>query len=405
MKLLFVADGRSPIAWNWLRYFINARHDVHLVSTFPCEPQPGLASFEVIPVALSEFGGQGDGESKGKGKYLRQVLPVGMRTWLRQWLGPLTLTPATKQLQEVIEQIRPDLVHAMRIPYEGMLAALAIERIRNAKKVPLLISVWGNDFTLHARSTWLMSHHTRHALQQADALHTDCQRDLRLAREWGYAAQRPSIVLPGAGGVQMDIFYPPPFQGQDIRYQQSAEKEAIVIINPRGFRAYVRNDTFFCAIPIVLKQYPDTRFVCPAMLDVPQAQKWVTEYRIASEVDLLPPQPRQKMADLFQQSQITVSITTHDGTPNTLLEAMACGCFPIAGDIESIREWITNGENGLLVNPLDPAALAEAILTAISQPELRHQARERNLQLVRERAEYQQVMRSAEEFYAVVASQ
>ena len=151
MKLLFIADGRSPIAWNWLCYFINAGHDVHLVSTFPCEPQPGLASFEVIPVAMSEFGGQGDGESNGKGKYLRQFLPVGLRTLLRQWLGPLTLTPATKQLQEVIEQIRPDLIHAMRIPYEGMLAALAVQRIRNEKKVPLLTSVWGNDFTLHAR--------------------------------------------------------------------------------------------------------------------------------------------------------------------------------------------------------------------------------------------------------------
>ena len=405
MKLLFIVDGRSPIAWNWLCYFINAGHDVHLVSTFPCEPQPGLASFEVIPVAMSEFGGHGDGASDSKGKYLRQVLPVGLRTLLRQWLGPLTLTPATEQLQGVIEQIRPDLVHAMRIPYEGMLAALALQRIRNEKKVPLLISVWGNDFTLHARATPLLSHYTRLALQHADALHTDCQRDLRLAREWGYAAQGPSIVLPGAGGVQMDIFYPPPFQGQDVRYQQGAEKEAVVIINPRGFRAYVRNDTFFRAIPIVLKQRPDMRFICPAMTDEAQAQKWVTEYRIASEVDLLPPQPRQKMADLFRQAQVTVSITTHDGTPNTLLEAMACGCFPIAGDIESIREWITPGVNGLLVNPLDSSALAAAILTAISQPELRQQARERNLQLVRERAEYQQVMQAAEEFYTSVVRQ
>ena len=44
-------------------------------------------------------------------------------------------------------------------------------------------------------------------------------------------------------------------------------------------------------------------------------------------------------------------------------------------------------------------ALAEAILTAISRPELRRQAREINLQLVRERAEYGWVMQQAEEFY------
>ena len=41
------------------------------------------------------------------------------------------------------------------------------------------------------------------------------------------------------------------------------------------------------------------------------------------------------MAALFRQAQVMLSITTHDGTPNTLLEGLASGCFPIAGDIES----------------------------------------------------------------------
>ena len=105
------------------------------------------------------------------------------------------------------------------------------------------------------------------------------------------------------------------------------------------------------------------------------------------------------MAELFRQSQISLSITTHDGTPNTLLEAMACGCFPIAGDIESLREWITPGVNGLLVDPGDPKALAAAIVNALLQPDLRRQAGERNLQMVKERAEYEKIMREAEEFY------
>jgi glycosyltransferase involved in cell wall biosynthesis len=78
---------------------------------------------------------------------------------------------------------------------------------------------------------------------------------------------------------------------------------------------------------------------------------------------------------------------------------MACGCFPIAGDIESIREWITPGENGLLVNPSEPDALATSILEVISQPGLRTLAKERNLQLVSERAEYHTTMCMAETFY------
>jgi glycosyltransferase involved in cell wall biosynthesis len=150
---------------------------------------------------------------------------------------------------------------------------------------------------------------------------------------------------------------------------------------------------------MVIERFPNVRFICPGMRAEAQAEKWGRELGIGEKVDLLPAQSREQMAELFRESQITVSVTTHDGTPNTLLESLACGSFPIVGDIEALREWITNGVNGLLVNPGDPKALAEAILSAISQPELRMQARERNLELIRERAEYEKVMKEAEEFY------
>ena len=138
----------------------------------------------------------------------------------------------------------------------------------------------------------------------------------------------------------------------------------------------------------------------PEWLENSQAQKWIAELGISEQVDLLPLQSQQEMAEWFRQSQISISITTHDGTPNTLLEAMASGCFPIAGDIEALREWITPGVNGLLVDPDDPKALASGILEAIEDPEMRKLASEENIQLVIERAEYEKVMQAAEEFYS-----
>jgi len=311
-------------------------------------------------------------------------------------------------LQGLIERIQPELIHAMRIPYEGMIASMAIRRISgrdgNLRKIPLLISVWGNDFTLHARSTPIMFHYTRLALQNCDALHTDCHRDQRLAIEWGFDATKPRIILPGGGGVQMDLFYPQENAQVQDGIQPTADNVSIKIINPRGFRAYVRNDTFFNALPSVINKSPNVHFVCPDMKGEEQAHKWVSDMGIGDKVDLLPPQTRQQMAELFRSALISVSITTHDGTPNTLLEALACGCFPIAGDIESLREWIRPGENGLLVDPGDPTTLADAILKAISQPDLQKQARKRNLELVKERAEYGKCMHTAEEFYAQLIS-
>ena len=51
MRLLFIADGRSPIANNWINYFVNRGDEVHLVSTFDCNPDYELASYNFVPVA------------------------------------------------------------------------------------------------------------------------------------------------------------------------------------------------------------------------------------------------------------------------------------------------------------------------------------------------------------------
>jgi glycosyltransferase involved in cell wall biosynthesis len=259
-------------------------------------------------------------------------------------------------------------------------------------EVPLLISVWGNDFTLHAASTPWMKRYTRMAMERADALHTDCQRDMRLAQAWGFSPEKLSVVLPGAGGLQLDLFHPPsPGAG-------GAQRE-VTVINPRGFRTYVRNDTFFRAIPLVLKRFPQARFICPAMAGETQTQRWLDRLGIAGSVVLLPLQSRAQMAELFRSARVAVSPSTHDGTPNTLLEAMACGCLPVAGDIESLREWIVPGSNGLLVDPGYPQGLAQAIITALEEEELCQRALEYNTRLVQERAVYGRVMEKAESFY------
>jgi glycosyltransferase involved in cell wall biosynthesis len=402
MKLLYVADGRSPIALSWIAYFIESGHEVHLVSTFPCQPIDGLKSFEIIPVAMSGAINPSEGGGGTRVSLFRQIVPVGLRTKIRQLAAPFSFPRASRSLAQGIERIQPDLVHAMRIPYEGMVASLAMKRIEQEntryEKPPLLISVWGNDFTLHAKSTPTMANYTRQVLEAASGLHCDCHRDQVLAAELGFDSTKPQVLVPCAGGVRMDVFHP--LEGTADESPRATDKNDLVtIINPRGFRAYVRNDTFFHAIPLVAEKYPHVHFICPGMRGQPQAEKWVAELGVQNYVELLPSQTRQQLADLFRRSEITLSITTHDGTPNTLVEALACGCFPIVGDIESLREWILPGGNGLLVDPADPKALANAMLQAISQPELRETASAKNLRLVKERAEYGKSMGMVAEWY------
>src|SRR5574339_252086 len=192
MRYLFVADGRSPIAQNWIRYFVERGDEVYLASTFACSVDFPLNGLETIPVAFSGFRRENQRPGTASAR------TVSLRTAIRQWLGPLTIRRAAQRLREYIQRVQPDLVHAMRIPYEGMMAADAYTG------APLIVSIWGNDFTLHAPSTKLMSHYTRWTVQVADALHADCQRDVRLAKQWGFGSERPNLVAPGNGGIRTD---------------------------------------------------------------------------------------------------------------------------------------------------------------------------------------------------------
>ncbi len=379
MRLLFVADGRSPIAQNWIRHFVDRGDEVHLASTFACSVDFPLNGLEITSVAFSALkkATQRPGTASAR--------TLSLRTVIRHWFGPVTIYRAAQRLRGFIEKVQPDLVHAMRIPYEGMLAADAYTG------APLIVSVWGNDFTLHAPSTRLMRHYTRWTMQVADGLHADCHRDIRLAREWEFSVEKPNLVAPGNGGVRSDIFYP---GAQPV--------EEPIIINPRGFRPYIRNDTFFKAIALVLAKQPNAKFICALMAGDSQAMQWIRELNIGHAVELLRPLSHRQMADVFRRTQIVVSPSTHDGTPNSLLEGLACGCFPIAGDLESIREWITPGENGLLFDSTNPQSIAAAILSGLENKSLRNKAAHLNQKIIATRAEYKQNMERAEEFYEEV---
>ncbi len=417
MRLLFIADGRSPISRNWIRHFIGSGSEVHLISTFECPRLGGLESLHTVPVAFSGLGrrtrngGRNKGENAGRSKQrenkgrrnngrrsaLTSSGTIGLRTFIRHWLGPATVNRSARQVRSLLSEIEPDLVHAMRIPFEGAIAAASTPR------APLLVSIWGNDFTLHAPASPMMRSLTRRTLSNSNELHTDNRRDAELAQEWGFVGHRPQLVLPGNGGVRRDIFYPgEPGQSEHpalTHILETLAPEVPVVVNPRGFRAYVRNDTFCKSIPKLLERVPSTDFLCPGMAGQRKAEEWIERLQIGNSVYLLPKLAPSDLAVIFRRAQVSVSPSEHDGTPNTLLEAMGCGAYPIAGDLQSIREWIEDGKNGTLVDPASADQVAEAIAHALENAEVREQAAVENIRIVETRADYEQGMQRAKAFY------
>lgn len=405
MRILILADGRSPTTQNWLKGLLGRGQSVSLLSSFPCaEPLAGLESFRVLPIAYSQLAGgsnpaQGNG-TQGQITLARRLVRRFRGIFLtgRYWLGPLSVRRLRERLMQEVAQVQPDLVHALRIPYEGMLASAT------PAAVPLVVSTWGNDLTLHARGSPWMRSLTIATLQRADGLISDTQRDVRLAHAWGFTDDKPVLVVPGAGGLPLDAIRAVRSEGVEDILGVALQPDQPLIVNPRGIRpGSLRTDTFFQAIPMILNHFPEAVFACPGMAGQPEALGWMERLNLDySKVRLLPSIPQASLWALFKRAQVMVSVSQHDGTPNSVLEGMACGSFPVAGDIESLREWITPGVNGLLVSPADPNGLADAICLVLENDTLRARAARENEELVARRADIGPVMQQVEDFYHAI---
>lgn len=135
--------------------------------------------------------------------------------------------------------------------------------------------------------------------------------------------------------------------------------------------------TTLAALPAVIEKFPKVRFVLcgtgpeekrfAAKVQAQGLQDHVLMAGWMSQKDLL---AACHAAHIFlHPSELTAS-GDQEGVPNSMLEAMASGLPVVATRHGGIPEAVTDDVDGLLVPEKDSAALARALCTLMSQPEL-----------------------------------
>lgn len=128
-------------------------------------------------------------------------------------------------------------------------------------------------------------------------------------------------------------------------------------------------EDFVAAARILREAHPEARFVLlgglddnPAGIKRAEVDAWVSQGLIAwpGHVDVKP---------WLQKSSVFVLPSYREGVPRSTQEAMALGLPVITTDVPGCRETVVEGQNGFLVPPRDPVALAEAMRHFILNPE------------------------------------
>ncbi len=123
------------------------------------------------------------------------------------------------------------------------------------------------------------------------------------------------------------------------------------------------------AASLIKQQYPHAEFLLVGWYD--NKSEAIAPTIIQEFVDKGIIKYLGKLEDVrpaLAQSSVFVLPSYREGTPKTVLEAMACGRAIITTDVPGCRETIVNGENGLLVTARDIASLRTAIEKFIINP-------------------------------------
>ncbi len=108
---------------------------------------------------------------------------------------------------------------------------------------------------------------------------------------------------------------------------------------------------------------------------------------------------QQEMPDFFRSVDIFATASVSEGCPRPLLEAMACGAFPVMFDVGIAPEMIRSGYNGLIVQNQSAAGLRDALIWCKQHPEIIEHARPHNYELIRATRRWENVMPSIADIY------
>lgn len=296
-------------------------------------------------------------------------------------------------IRQIVRRWQPEVLHAHRVSSAGWLGAASGFH-------PLVVTPWGTDLYQHPQRSRLARWLAEYTMHRADLVTADSEDLCQLAVRFGADAEHTHFIQ---WGVDTALFRPGIATSQ-LRQRLDLGTRP-VLLSLRGVQPIYNLDIIIASLPSVLARFPDTVLVLrdynsdPVTKD--RLQKQISELGLDNSVRWVGAVSQyQDSVDIYRLAQVAISVPISDSTPISVLEAMACGAPVIASDLPSLREWITPGENGLLVPVGDAEALAQAIVDLLASPQRQAAFSQRNLDLIRQRADHDSEMGKMEALYA-----
>lgn len=355
MRVVYLADAPYIHTQRWVRHFVDLGWEAHVLSFRPA----------TIPGATVHYI---DGfEAIGKARYMVHA----------------------RRVRSLVNELRPDLVHALHLTSYGFLAGLSGFQ-------PSIASVWGTDILEAPDLTPLHRWITKHALARAGAV---TATGLRLAEATlAYMPEgKPVSVIPY--GIDLAVFNP-------TLHERPARRPRVVVGTMSRLSPEKGLDHLLRAVGLLRDRGEHVDLVLAG--DGPSRaplESLTAELALGDRVRFAGEVAHEDVPGVLAGFDVFAMPSTWEGFGVSALEASAMMLPVVASDVHGIPDVVADGQTGLLVAPADPVALADAIGRLAADEELRRGMGEAGRAYVAREYRWEDNARLMEALYTEMTSQ
>jgi hypothetical protein len=331
VKVLIFADFRSPHARGWA----DGLEEV------------GIQTLRVA--SLGEPTAPTADVRRGAGQQMARRLPATAGHRIRTAEAVVRQVARRSELRRAVAEFRPHIVHALRVPYEGVSALAAV-----GNEVPVVVSTWGQDFVAQAASDSVLRAWIRRVLPHAAGLIADVPEDLSRARTYGLPGV-PTAVAAANFGMAASPPRRLPVRSPMVTYI-------------RGVAPHINYLEFLAAIPeIVAHARTDIRFTGIGLAALPEGRELAADRAFGARINLTDKLNLLQFSEVIRASVATCSPATSDGMPISVLSSLAEGRKTLVAPLPQYADMARQTESLVLMGGADRSAIAEAVLALDEQ--------------------------------------
>lgn len=322
----------------------------------------GLRSRGYETVLVSGQEGPGEGSLRDRAVQ-KGVAPLFLPELGRQVRPGRDLTALLK-LVRLLRQQQPEIVHT-HTAKAGALGRIAAKIAR----VPIVV----HTFHGHVMHGYFSHRVTRLFLAIERCLATATTRILTVSDEVRGELLRLRIGRPDTVGVmplglELDGFLRSDRRSGEFRRSLGVSPEVPLVGIIARLVPIKDHSTFLEAASDLHRSRPDVRFLIVGDGELrPDLEQQAHALGLSQCIDFLGWQ--RDLEPIYADLNLAVLSSLNEGTPVSLIEAMASGLPVVATRVGGVSDLVEHGKTGLLVPPKDPEALSGAMKALLGDPE------------------------------------